>query len=265
MNFSSKTLMALLSATFLFASCQKEVSVKEQITSVNSETSNNAIAVSEFPTCKLRRIYQSYGYGAGDTINGLFTYNSAGNPVSALFKPAGEGNHYFYYDKQNRLIKYDAYGIYFGDESHYYTYDASNRIVIDSLYEGKGGIFEKDYVIKITYDSQGRIIKENIKNYFIARGDEETQPPLEKERNPTYTYDSRGNLGVSGWKSSSYDNKVSIYRSHPIFQFIHRNYSRNNSSVQSKYNSLGLPLTVVPGNDYFFNLKNVTKAIYDCN
>ena len=88
--------------------------------------------------------------------------------------------------------------------------------------------------------------------------------PITAGRNPTYTYDARGNLAVAGWKSSSYDNKPSIFRTHPVFQFIHRNYSKNNSSVQAKYNSKGLPLAVVPGNDTFFELKNVTKAIYDC-
>jgi hypothetical protein len=90
--------------------------------------------------------------------------------------------------------------------------------------------------------------------------------PLEPTRNPTYTYDARGNLGVNGWKSSSYDNKVSIFRAHPVFQFIFRNYSKNNAAVQAKYNSKGLPLSMNPANDVFFNSAAavITKAIYDC-
>lgn len=83
--------------------------------------------------------------------------------------------------------------------------------------------------------------------------------------NPTYTYDARGNLAVKGWKSSSYDNKVSIFRAHPIFQFIHRNYSMNNAGLEAKYNSRGLPLAVEHLNDHFFGATGyILKAMYDC-
>jgi hypothetical protein len=246
------------------ASCTKSIDNLPN-DSVSLESSNDAAGPFEFSNCKLRRIYQSYGEGNA-TINGLFTYNKAGNPVSAVFtSPDGDygSDHYFFYDKQNRLRKYQILveeGI--GIETHFYGYDENNRIVKDTSIWNSGQI-EQDFVHTLSYDDQGRVIKENIKNtkYLGITGKPE---PLERDRNPTYTYDNRGNIGVLGWKSSSYDRKVSIFRSHPIFQFIHRNYSVNNSSVQAKYNSRGLPLAVVPGNDYFFNLTNVTKAIYDC-
>ena len=261
MNFSIKTLVSLSCATILFASCQKDVDVKEQIADVNAVVSSDATTAGEFPTCKLRRIYQSYG-PEGPVVNSLFTYNSAGNPVSVLSSSDFAVQFYFFYDKKGRLIKlYESYPG--GDNTDHYSYDVNNRIITDTSIQNEGGPYEYAYAIKLTYDSQGRIIKENIKNYH--NGIREGVPdPLEPDRNPTYTYDVRGNLGVKGWKSSSYDNKVSIFRSHPIFQFIFRNYSRNNSSVQAKYNSVGLPLTVLPGNSYFFSLQNVDKAIYDC-
>jgi hypothetical protein len=69
---------------------------------------------------------------------------------------------------------------------------------------------------------------------------------------------------VTGWKSSSYDYKINPLRQNPVFQFVMRNYSMNNPSVQPKYNSLGLPLSITPTNDDFFSADNVQKIIYDC-
>ena len=242
-------------------SCTKTVDTTKDSISLEQSSDLTFPTSNEFSGCKLRRIYQSYGEGNA-TVTGLFTYNSAGNPVSVLFNETYAGNHYFSYDRKGRLKDY-RFTSDFGDAIHVYGYDANNRIVTDTAKWGVGDYYLKISIYTLTYDSQGRIIKENIRN-ILNKGVEGEVYPLEPTRNPTYTYDSRGNLAVAGWKSSSYDYKVSIFRTHPVFQFIHRNYSRNNSSVQAKYNSKGLPLSVVPGNDNFFSLPNVTKAIYDC-
>ena len=232
--------------------------------SVSTEVSNDLTfpTTNEFSTCKIRRIYQSYGVGLA-TISAVFTYDHRGNPVSVLYNNDDIANdHFFIYDRLGRLREYrPTDGI--GRGTHFYGYDANNRIIKDTSITAPGSMYEQRFVITLTYDNQGRIIKENIVNYWNAPG-EGNDNPLRPTRNPTYTYDARGNVAVKGWKSSSYDNKPSIFRTHPVFQFIHRNYSVNNSSTQAKYNSKGLPLAVVPGNDYFFNLENVTKAIYDC-
>lgn len=273
MNTSQWSFRAILCIALLqLLSCTKNVDTIST-DSVSDETSDDLTfpASNEFSNCKLRRIYQSYGEGY-DVLNGLFTYNSAGNPVSVLFEPYYADDHFFFYDKQGRLREYRRIAPAGGGETwHFYGYDANNRIVVDTSIShggadetGQDFLYESRHVSTLTYDSQGRIIKENIRNIYNDRDDMGNEVPLERERNPTYTYDARGNLGVIGWKSSSYDYKVSIFRSHPVFQFIHRNYSKNNSSAQAKYNSRGLPLSVVPGNDVFFNMKNVDKAIYDC-
>lgn len=251
----------ILASLFLVFSCTKTVDTTvdsltaEQSSDLTFPTSN------EFSSCKLRRIYQSYGEGNA-TVTGLFTYNGAGNPVSVLFNETFAGNHYFSYDKYGRLKDY-RFSSDFGDGIHVYGYDANNRIATDTSKWGVGDHYLQIWISTFTYDAQGRIVKENIRN-ILNNDVEGGVNPLEPTRNPTFTYDSRGNLAVAGWKSSSYDYKVSIFRTHPIFQFIHRNYSKNNSSVQPKYNSKGLPLSVIPGNDNFFALNNVTKAIYDC-
>ena len=247
--------------------CTKSIDTVTNDSITLEESSDLTFPVSnEFSNCKLRRIYQSYGEGLA-TINGLFTYNKAGNPVSLLFDDPIADDHFFFYDKLGRLKEYRIEGD-FGDSWHFYGYDANNRIVTDTLnrgfWDGVHHVPLQIWISTLTYDSQGRIIKENIKN-TLNNDIEGIVNPLQPERNPTYTYDNRGNLGVIGWKSSWYDyTKVSIFRAHPVFQFIHRNYSRNNSSIQERYNSRGLPLMVIPGNDYFFNLKNVTRAVYDC-
>jgi hypothetical protein len=250
-------------------SCTKAVDSTEN--SINADQSSDLTfpVTNEFSICKLRRIYQQHPDGPY-TISGLFTYNGAGNPVSVTFTDVTAereidsypNQHFFTYDKQGRLKEYRSEGDG-GFGRHSYGYDENNRIAIDTANSGFGSSVFVINISTFTYDGQGRIIKETIRN--IRNFDNEGGVhPLLPTRNPTFTYDARGNLAVAGWKSSSYDNKVSIFRSHPVFQFIFRNYSRNNLSVQPKYNSKGLPLSVVPGNDIFFNFKSVTKAIYDC-
>jgi hypothetical protein len=262
-------------------SCTKNVD-SVQPDAIGIETSSDATAAFEFSDCKLRRIVHENPFVSESTVNCLFTYNSAGNPVSViktdpLVVPTSGYhtlNYYFRYDKKNRLRELL---IAFGEdrrdeytELHRYGYDNNDVIVIDTVLHPDwetGGL--EDWIayktIGLTYDSQGRIIKETIKD--LVNG---------TTRNPTYTYDNRGNLGVIGWKSSGYDHKVSIFRAHPIFQFVHRNYSRNNALPEASYNSKGLPRSVRHLNDDFFGayrvnpnspanpLGGIIKAMYDC-
>ena len=145
---------------------------------------------------------------------------------------------------------------------HKYGYNSANQIIVDTIYNpGVPSEFAGDTSIsQITYDNRGRIISETIRN--IKGG---------SPRTLTYAYDSRGNLIVNGWSSSSYDNSVSIFRTNHVFQFIHRNYSRNNAAAQITYNSKGLPLSNNPSNVTFFNAYatnigggGITRASYDC-
>lgn len=232
---------------------------KSELTSENSSlslsTSENATI--DLTGCKLRNIWSDYG---GFTVKGLFTYNSKGNPIKLTFDNNGTGNpdHYFYYDNQNRLIEWRQ--TYSGgtvvSERHRYVYNAAGVAIRDTVMAIEGDTIT--FVYTFTYDNQGRIVKENIKNIWNAGA------PLEPQRNPTYTYDARGNLAVAGWKSSSYDYKVNPLRSNPVFQFIFKNWSQNNAAVQPKYNSKGLPLSLNPNNDRFFNSNIAYKLAYDC-
>ncbi|MBL7698000.1 MAG: hypothetical protein JNK79_07570 [Chitinophagaceae bacterium] len=257
------------------ASCTKNVdAISDETASAQTSSNLTFPTTNEFATCKLRRIYQ-HTVGGGTTITAVFTYDHRGNPVSVLYESTDviwPNDHYFSYDRQGRLSKYVSTGQ--GDFTHTYAYDANNRIIRDTTFIGPPNSPTTFYVFvsTLTYDSQGRIIKENIRNIATGTDDSGNQLPLLPTRNPTYTYDARGNLAVKGWKSSSYDNKVSIFRTHPVFQFIHRNYSMNSPAPQAKYNSRGLPLSMNPTNDAFFNTNYegidaypVTRAIYDCD
>jgi YD repeat-containing protein len=275
------TIRAVLSIGLLQAvSCTKNIDTVTN-DSVTVETSSNLTFpyTNEFANCKLRYIIHEDDIN-GVLVTGLFTYNAAGNPYSLTYEDrAGWGsqrNHYFYYDKLNRLREYrNGYGPNDPVEAvwHRYGYNSNNQIIVDStivpgwVYEIDGQTYVHPESIwkisKFTYDAQGRIIKEEIKD--VSSG---------TTRYPTYTYDSRGNIGVIGWRSSSYDYKVSLFRSHPVFQFLHRNYSRNNPAPQPKYNSRGLPLSFRPSNDAFFNsvpsnnnegfIGGIERIVYDC-
>lgn len=236
------------------ASCNKSDLTGEQTLSLT--TSENATI--DLSNCKLRRVFSEYG--GGGQVNGLLTYNSKGNPTKLVWDVNATGNpdHYFFYDNQNRLSEwrqtYDNGNTV--AERHRYVYNASGVAVRDTVMHIEGDTIT--FVYTFTYDAQGRIIKENIKNIWNAGA------PLQPQKNPSYTYDARGNLAVAGWKSSTYDNKVNALRSHPVFQFIFKNWSVNNAAAQAKYNSKGLPLSLNPNNDKFFNSNIAYKLVYDC-
>ena len=250
-------------------SCTKTVDTTTQ-DSTSLESSSDATVDNEFSDCKLRRIYHAHGGSPEVTVSGLFTYNAAGNPYSLTYgngTGTGNPNHYFYYDKKNRLREYRI--AYSPDDPveatwHRYGYDENDVIIVDTSFGApligeNGQPLPNDTVVStLTYDDQGRIIKESIR--FLNR----PFPP----RNPTYTYDNSGNLGVIGWKSSWYDTKLSFFRSHPLFMFLARNYSMNNpynpEAAGRKYNSRKLPLSINAGNDFFFNTIDIYKLIYDC-
>jgi hypothetical protein len=238
--------------------------IKDDLTTSGSLTatvSSNDV-LPQLNSCKIRRIYQDDGTGQGITVTALFTYNKVGNPYSVVYSNEGTGvhNHYFFYDAQNRLTEYRQSYVTFPVVQHFYKYNAGNQIVKDSIVHINAGNGEINtiHVSTLEYDAMGRVVKETIVNTFRASA------LLEPTRRPTYTYDSRGNIAVAGWKSSSYDYKINPLRQNAIFQFIFRNYSMNNAAVQPKYNSLGLPLSMKPSNDFFFNALETSKVVYDC-
>jgi len=255
MRISSNLLMLILFASLCFAGCVKsDLSSSQDLTlNVSSDAT-----LPDLSKCKIRRIYQIDFNGLATA---LFTYNKAGNPYSVIYSDRGTGvnDHFFIYDAKNRLTEYQLDWVGYPNERHYYSHNAMDQVAKDSaVYRDCCGSIVAINVSTIEYDTKGRVVKEIIVNKFNR------DAPLGPIHRPTYTYDSRGNLAVAGWKSSSYDYKINPLRQNPVFQFIFRNYSMNNAAVQPKYNSIGLPLSIKPSNDNFFNELETVKVIYDC-
>jgi len=256
-----KFLLPVIAALLVFASCQKQVTEQSVGDSIDVSVSGDAAIYNQYADCKLRTITHLNRGVIDDTVKGTFVYHPDGLPDRLIYDKPGTGNPniYFVYDNKRRLREYRA-GQYPSEEKwHKYGYNAANQIILDTIYNLL--VPNGDKVSTITYDGQGRIISENIK--VIKTGATTTV---------NYAYDSRGNLQVDGWAASKYDNNVSIFRAHPLFQFIHRNYSKNNAAPQSKYNASGLPLSNTPSNDIFFNdyssessHTGIIKATYDCD
>jgi hypothetical protein len=256
MNKSCNVALLVFTGILLLAGCTKEISNSTD-SSISQIVSGDASTVAS--TCKIRRIYQPDGIGG--RVSALFSYNKAGNPFSVIYSNGGTGvnNHYFFYDTKNRLTEWQLLWGGYHHEQHFYTHDVNDLIVKDSaIYRDCCGQSEYETISTITYDAKRRVIGETIVNTRNTDG------PLGKTRHPTYTYDARGNLGVIGWKSSSYDYKINPLRQNEVLQFVMRNYSMNNAAVQAKYNSLGLPLSMNPSNDLFFNGDVTLQIIYDC-
>jgi hypothetical protein len=166
--------------------------------------------------------------------DGTFYYTPDGRPMSVLFQDPDRiqtSTHHFVYNKQERLTTYySAVGLAY-DEYHAYGY-ANGKITVDTMYKQFGDEFTQ--ISKLSYDTIGRIIKEDI--HVIER----FGSPVSEFKTVSYQYNANGNL-VSPL-ITAYDNKVNYLRVNPIWMFIHRNYSRNNPQGVTNYNSKGLPL-----------------------
>lgn len=249
---------SLILAILLFTACTKtDVSAPGSFSQIIS----NDATTPDLSKCKIRRIYQD---DLGQRVSALFSYNKAGNPYSILYSNGGTGvpDYYFFYDSKNRLSEYRLVWTSFTIESHFYKYNNRNQIVTDSVnrFNGGDGTLGKILISTIEYDAQDRVVRETVVNTYSDDGPDQ----LARTHRPTFTYDNRGNLGVSGWKSSSYDHKINPLRQNPVFQFVMRNYSMNNAAPQARYNSLGLPLSMNPSNDALFNNLVTYQVVYDC-
>ena len=168
-----------------------------------------------------------------------FTYNSSGDPVTAIRTAVSTGypNFFFKYDQHGRFTDLiGGYGHTINDPIESWTryfYDNLNRIVRDSFYSfplivnGRPTLGEYSGFINstYTYDSKDRIIS-TTRGLFTT----------------TYAYDGQGNL-----VGTAYDNKINIHRTNKIWMFIDKDYSVNNPVTASYvYNSVGLPTKIVP-------------------
>lgn len=232
------------------------------------------------PNCKIVKIISNGGANK-DSI--VIAYNSLGNPISILRTAAitGSPNYFFRYDQQNRLIdKIGAYGDESGDNYyetwHHYIYKGnSKRPFADSSYAfgtiGTGPLPGPDYLSKgyttFSYDSYGRMV--NVLQTEIY--------PYTDVYTYSYHYNAAGNLDVivSDFPFgepevkyiTTYDNKINLHRTHPIWQLIDRDYSVNNPFIAGSYSNDGLPLSFgLPSTSYQLlnSVSGQLEVSYDC-
>lgn len=221
----------------LFSSCKKAIDIIEHYP-------NN---ICDF--CKVEQVIAHHD-GITDVVN--VQYNSKGNPVKMLVNNEYYGNltQTFRYDKQDRL---QDYMLTFGKNKgvllwHRYHYTDAET-VIDSLWEYEGLLtdenpppFDPDYttVRTIKLDNYGRIIKTIF--YY------------DKEKIVhNFQYNEAGNMEGKG---IMYDNKVNVYRTNKVWQFVYNDYSMNNP-VTFDYSGSVYPIDILYN---FFGLPQKLKA-----
>ncbi len=157
-----------------------------------------------------------------DGVTTSYSYDSNGNIVSYTTNSEDSENVYYTYDSNKRLIREQT-----GESNTYYTYDdKGNNLIYATLKEDYKGTAPEKYdalldcfdVTEYTYDSNGRVVKENYSSGGSAEYEydncgnviKETTVTVDNNEKTTevvnYTYDDMGNLlnSSSGDDKSSY-------------------------------------------------------------
>jgi hypothetical protein len=219
--------------------------------------------------CAIKGFKYANPFSSSDTVT--FTYNSVGNPVSAIriHTNTGAPNSLFRYDQKNRLTDMiNSYGTEISSPVESWTRyfrDATGRINRDSVYsfptivDGNPttGEFGSASMSAYEYDSKDRIIKVTRSRSGITL------------LVWNYAYDANGNL-----KGNAYDDKVNFHQTNKVWMFIDRDYSVNNPATANyTYNGFGLPTHIdvtagpmfflgVPGSAFEYTEASIE---YDCH
>jgi len=200
------------------------------------------------------------------------TYNEKGNPVTMLTTSVfSQSDVYFRYDRFNRLsdvmsVVPGNFGAIFWQK---YAYPRP-RFITDTVMLFTGDIRDSaspiaknsyEYHIEgYTLDAHDRIVK-----IWSIPNDPPHTPVLQSELH----YDANGNLPLPD-STLTYDDKVNVYRTNKVWQFIFRDYSRNNIIKNDHfffptYNTFGLPLNILnlqAYNNYIFDIDNQNPELY---
>lgn len=230
----------------LIPSCKKHVDCKD---------------IEDLRLCSIKKVIR---IGTFENDTATFYYNALGNPVKVLVTNVATGNpnYQFKYDASNRLSEF--IGVYengFTENWVKYTYGAGGRVTVDTTFTFgayNGGTAPTGYwghrINKYTYDALGR----------ISRIDTEQILPSPAVSSTTYNYDGDGNLIKP---ATVYDDKINFHRTHSIWQFIDKDYSKNNPLTAVSYNPY-LPLSFRSSFAYTHNFLhlpiNQSDFIYNC-
>jgi len=263
--------LTVLIALFILPSCRKIVDyVKEHPNATDS-------------FCRITKIGIKGFYGNPDEY--LVYYNAKGNPDSLIDNnpvgTIGNSRFFFKYDHIDRLSDFMwaetiASGMpWFAIVWHKYIYVQPDYIV-DTTLTYAGDVREPApaaadaayySITAYTLDGLGRIIKQ----WSIQ---EPNEPPHAPVLTQTFTYGLTGNKVLSD-PALTYDNKVNVYRTNRVWEFLYNDYSINNviradSSQNPTYNEFGLPLSLpnLTSNNIrlfeLYNTDNIYTISYGC-
>ena len=239
--------IGLAGMVFIFSSCQKNLDTEKQ----QDEVMGTPLP-GQSMYCRIESIWERPF--AMDQKFRIVGYNEFENPtfISTPMPSTGSPFYTFKYDMFHRLREHaeeHPNGTY--NRLHRYGIDNNGRIGVDTTWflggydaMGRPANFYKRTISHLTYDSEGRIIHSS--NHTVY-GPMAMLPPESSAE--SYTYDSNGNLVVPG---ATYDNKWNIYRTNDIWQFLGRDYSRNNRLMTTEYNSAGFPVRIMHMEPYHF-------------
>lgn len=207
--------------------------------------------------CRVTSISIKGFYGNSDAY--IVYYNAKGDPDSLIDNnPVGEiGNsrYFFRYDNLDRLSDFmwaetissgmPWFAIVWHKYIHVrpdYIVDTTMTYVGDVRLPAPPAANAAYYTITaFTLDIFGRIVKK----WSIQEANE---PPHAPVLTSTFAYDFRGNQ-VRSDPGLTYDDKVNVYRTNRVWQFLYNDYSLNNvlkadGSLAPSYNEFGLPLSL---------------------
>lgn len=175
----------------------------------------------------------------GDELRtNIFTYNENENPLSVTsnLSGTGSGHHFFEYDANQRLIKYEYEFVF----TRFYHYEGDNRLATGAqVMDG----FGRELLETYTYDDRKRIIKSVLELVSTPFIDDE-YPTETKEY--VYMNDDLNSLLVNGESQNPdvvYSKNASIYMTNKVWQFVNQNYSKHSIVNVDSINRMGLPLT----------------------
>ena len=253
-----KSACLLLLVTITFTSCHK---ILDYYNYNHGEHSTG---------CRIKTITNTSGQ---DVYIASINYHSNGLPAYVKYEAhyndfnyTDSFTFYYAYDHLDRLVSETSEFVYGPDIIHY-AYEGNStlpvRDTVHALYVS--------YVEDLEYDSKGRIIKKTIRDYqFVIPED---NPGPHPDVVYQYYYDLRGNrqenLSNNGYPGIiQYSDKPSLYSLHPVWQLIHKDYSRNSVPFGETFNEKDLPLSIkqtdVPYLQPFLNLIPGSKIEYEC-
>lgn len=198
-------------------------------------------------------------WSSGFQYNYVVNYNKQGNPITMMDSDRVNAvgyDEYFRYDKLNRLSDFMlAYAPNLGAiEWHKYVYPRPDYIIDTVMFYNTGLVTGPSPIASNTdeYRISAYTLDhfDRIEKVWSIPNDLPHTPSLQG----TIVYDANGDLPLPGqavgeYPRLGYDDKVNLYQTNKVWQFVYQDYSANNiimldSSSSLRYNAFGLPLNL---------------------